>query len=531
MVKFTDLSLTIEIQKALEKLGFTNPTEIQAQAIPALKQGKVDFHGQAQTGTGKTVAFGIPLIEQVEGVGIFPEGLVIAPTRELVVQIVDSLRALASFKSLAIEAIYGGVSIVQQERALKKGAHIIVGTPGRLLDHLNKRTLKLHKLKTVVLDEADVMLDMGFKEDIEIILKRTPHDRNIWLFSATVKPGINDLKKSHMKNPVEIRIASQQVTTENTKQYYAIVSQKDRLTMLARYIDCMPDMYGIIFTPTKLLADQVSKALSTHNRPVDALHGDMGQHLRNDVIKRFKERKVSLLVATDVAARGIDVAGLTHVINYALPREQENYVHRIGRTGRAGSQGVAITFIAHHELYALKRLARKFKADIVPFTMPSTQDFMRVQLEKITTKINQACQNEVLLTSSLAEPLSTSLQQYSQQQLIQGIINLIAPELQTSAQPLPQQRKDKEFQTDNRDSLQELMLNIGTVDRISKSDLLKFIIASAKLESNDIKRFRVILKRTYIFVEPDKAEDIALALQGKKFSGRSLQVQFVSNSR
>lgn len=527
MVTFKDLPLTVETQKALEKLGFTTPTDIQAQAIPVLKQAKIDFHGQAQTGTGKTVAFGIPLIEQVEGVGIFPEGLVIAPTRELVVQIVDSLKALASFRSLAIEAIYGGVSIVQQEKALRKGSHIIVGTPGRLLDHLNKGTLKLHKLKTVVLDEADVMLDMGFKEDIETILKRTPHDRNIWLFSATVKPGINDLKISHMKNPVEIRVACQQVTTDNTKQYYAIVAQKDRLAMLARYIEYIPDIYGIIFTPTKLLADQISKALSRQGHHVEALHGDMGQHLRNDVIKRFKEKKINLLVATDVAARGIDVVGLTHVINYALPREQENYVHRIGRTGRAGSQGVAITFIAHHELQALKRLARKFKADIAPFTLPTVQDVAHIKIEKVTKKMKSVCEKTVSLAPALADPLRESLQQYSQQQLIQGIINVLASDLHVTEQPLLQQPKGLD-QRQGDSNLQELMINIGTIDRISKTDLLKFIIVSAKLHKNDIKRFRVILKRTYISVDPDKAEDIALALQAKKFGGRSLQIQFVN---
>lgn len=528
MLKFTDLQIHPEIQRALDGLGFTTPTQIQAQAIPLLKSSQIDFHGQAQTGTGKTIAFGIPLIEQTEGKGCFPEALIIAPTRELVVQIVDSLQALAKYRKISIEPIYGGVSMFAQEKALRKGVHIVVGTPGRLLDHLNRGLLKLHKIKTLVLDEADVMLDMGFKADIDAILKCTPDNRNIWLFSATVKPGIDDIKISHMKNPVIVRVASQQVTTNNTKQYYAVVGQKDRLAALSRFIDCTPNFYGIVFSPTKLLADQLSKDLAKAGYEVEALHGDMGQAARNNVIKRFKDKKVNLLIATDVAARGIDVAGLTHVINYALPREQENYVHRIGRTGRAGNEGVAITFIANNELNKLKRLAKKFKADIVPLKMPTVHDLIDVKIEKTIEQIKNICTSDVVASSAAVNRLRPLLDTYSKDQLISGLLNMLLSSLVPAKAEEVQDNNDHYKRRDDG-SCQELMLNVGTMDGVSTKDVLTFILDSKKIERNQIRRLRVIRKLTYVTVDADLAEDLMMELHNKKLAGRKIRVSLVNS--
>ncbi len=528
MTKFTDLNLQPEIQKALDELGFTHPTDIQAQAIPALKDKQSDFHGQAQTGTGKTIAFGIPLLEQIEGASNFPQALIVAPTRELVVQIVDSLRSISKYRNISIEPIYGGVSIIQQEKALRRGAHIVVGTPGRLLDHLRRGMLKLHKLNMLVLDEADIMLDMGFKPDIDALLKCIPTTRNIWLFSATVKPGIDEIKKVHMKDPVVVRIAPKQVTTKNTKQYYVVVQQRDRLTAVSRFIDCEATFYGIVFTPTKVLADQVSKALSKKGYAADALHGDMSQALRNKVIKKFKDKKINILVATDVAARGIDVAGLTHVINYAMPREQENYVHRIGRTGRAGNEGSAITFIAHSELNRLKRLAKKFKADIAPLAVPTVDDLIDKRVDKTAEKIKTVCSDASSISPSVVSRLRPLLDTYSKDQLVNGMLHMLSSSLGLSAE----QGASKEISTNepyaSDDSLQELMLNVGTIDGISKDDVLKFLVNSKKLERKDIKKLRVIRKRSYVTVSADRADHIALALHSKKLGGRKVNVRFVA---
>lgn len=528
MLKFTDLQIHPEIQRALDGLGFTEPTQIQAQAIPLLKSSKIDFHGQAQTGTGKTIAFGIPLIEQIEGTSNFPEALIIAPTRELVVQIVDSLRSIAKYRNISIEPIYGGVSMMQQERALRKGVHIVVGTPGRLLDHLQRGLLKLHRLRTLVLDEADVMLDMGFKADIDALLKCTPDSRNIWLFSATVKQGIDDIKASHMKNPVIVRVASQQITTNNTKQHYAIVALKDRLSALSRFIDCTPSFYGIVFTPTKLLADQVAKTLSKNGYEVEALHGDMGQAARNNVIKRFKDKKINILIATDVAARGIDVVGLTHVVNYALPREEENYVHRIGRTGRAGNEGNAITFIAPSELNKLKRLAKKFKADITPIMMPSVRDIIDVKIEKTIEQIKNICSNDVATAPTVVSKLRPLLDSYSKDQLISGLLNMFLPSLAPVKEDIAvQDNQDNRYPVDH--ASRELMLNVGTMDGVSSNDVLKFITDSKKIERHEIKRLRVIRKLSYVTVDAERADDLMLELHNKKLGGRKIRVSLVNS--
>ncbi len=523
MTRFTDLNLQPEIQKALDELGFTNPTEIQAQAIPVLKNRRTDFHGQAQTGTGKTIAFGIPLIEQVEGAGNFPQALIVAPTRELVVQIVESLRSISKYCTISIEPIYGGVSIIQQEKALKRGVHIVVGTPGRLLDHLRRGMLKLHKLSMLVLDEADVMLDMGFKPDIDALLKCIPDNRNIWLFSATVKPGIDEIKKLHMKDPVVVRIAPKQVTTKNTKQYYAIVPQRDRLAALSRFIDCAPHFYGIIFTPTKVLADQVSKTLAKKGYSADALHGDMSQTLRNKVIKKFKDKKINLLVATDVAARGIDVVGLTHVINYAMPREQENYVHRIGRTGRAGNEGTAITFIAHSELNRLKRLAKKFKADILPLAVPTVDDLIDKRVDKTAEQIKTVCSDASSVSPGIVSKLRPLLDTYSKDELVNGMLHMLSSSLGLSTE---QATLTGVSAAD--DSLQELMLNVGTIDGICKDDVLKFLVDSKKLERKDIKKLRVIRKRSFFTIPSDRADYLAMVLHSKTLRGRKVQVRFVA---
>ena len=383
-ISFNELPIAPEIKKALANLGITHPTEIQEKALAALlTEEKVDFHGQAQTGTGKTLAFGIPLIQKIDPNDRMVQALIVAPTRELVVQICDSLKKIAQPMNISIQPIYGGVSLFEQMKHLKKGGvHIVVGTPGRLNDHLQRKTLSLKNVSVVVLDEADIMLDMGFKEEVDEILAHTSASRQIWLFSATVKDGIGALMRKNMKNPVSVRISPALNTPSKTQQYYCVAPKQARFEALCAFIEQAEDFYGIIFCRTKLLAAEISDRLARRGFQVKALHGDMTQSSRNNVIAQFKRRACTILVATDVAARGIDVSDLTHVVNYSLPDDSESYVHRIGRTGRAGKTGVAISFINANEIGDVRHLAKKFNMTILPIEMPRSEVMAQKRLEQ-----------------------------------------------------------------------------------------------------------------------------------------------------
>lgn len=347
METFGNFSLLPEIQSSLKALGFTKPTEIQEKVITILlKNPKTDLHAQAQTGTGKTLAFGIPLLQSIDTKLKSVQGLIIAPTRELVLQIYESLKDVSRGTNILIEPIYGGMPIERQITNIRRGAQIIVGTPGRLNDHLRRKTLSLKSVKILILDEADIMLDMGFKEEIDNILNHTPKDRAIWLFSATVMSGIKQLIKSHMHNVISIKGTEKGIVSSQVKQYYCIVQMRKRIEATARFIEAAPGFYGIIFCQTKILTTEVFEELASKSFRANCLHGDMKQTLRNHVIKGFRNKDFNILIATDVAARGIDVSDLTHVINFSIPDEHENYIHRIGRTGRAGKEGIAITFVS-----------------------------------------------------------------------------------------------------------------------------------------------------------------------------------------
>lgn len=429
MKKFTEFPLEQGLIKALDGLGYTEPTEIQARALPVLlTEQKVDFHGQAQTGTGKTLAFGLPLLQGVDKTKHHVQALVVAPTRELVVQIYQSLHALAHYKNVNVVPIYGGVSMDRQFRDLRKGADIVIGTPGRLNDHLRRKTLLLNDLKTIVLDEADIMLDMGFKQEIDEILQFAPNNRNIWLFSATVKQGINDLLKTHMKNPVSISASKAQVANNNTKQYFCLVSVRSRFEALCRFIDTTEHFYGFIFCQTKIVTSELAERLAARGYKVNALHGDMNQMRRNQVIKSFKNKEFTILVATDVAARGIDVPDISHVINYGLPDDQESYIHRIGRTGRAGKQGISVTFVDQRQMYRVRWLEKKYQVSITSIEVPQFEDIIQKRVKEATEYLNTAVQkttNQTVQEESHTKALQTLISSYSQKQLNDVLINVL----------------------------------------------------------------------------------------------------------
>lgn len=526
---FKDFNLSTETQKTLEALGFTQPTEIQRKAIPQiLAQPKIDVHGQAQTGTGKTLAFGIPLVQRIDASVRAPQGLVVAPTRELALQIYDSLNPFAKAHGIQIAAIYGGVSMDEQIRTLKKGAQLIIGTPGRLNDHVRRKTLNLSAIKTLVLDEADIMLDMGFKEEVDEILQVVPQNREIWLFSATVKTGISTLMAQHMSNPLSIRVSKSDVGTNNTKQYFCAIPGKSRLNALCRFIECSEEFYAFIFCQTKILTSEVADQLVQRGYAVAALHGDMSQAARNAVIKKFKNKEITIVVATDVAARGIDIANLTHVVNYSLPEDHESYVHRVGRTGRAGRDGVAITFINRSEVRLLSLLQRKFNVTIKPLDIPSRQDIIKIRLEKAASYVANLATKQIN-DQQLATSLKTMIAQFSGHDLEMTVMQLLHDKFLGNLDGEETYASSAQVaQSGTSNGMQELALAVGSDDDLDKQDILAYLTQTGVVSEDQISKIRVIKRRTFIEVPEDIAAQLMDVLRNSSLAGRKTRIQLVN---
>ncbi len=374
MTTFQDLSLSDALLKAIGSMGFEEATPIQEQAIPAARRGK-DVIGQAQTGTGKTAAFGIPMIEHIDPASGAIQGIVITPTRELAVQVAEELNRIGQFKGVHALPIYGGQDIKWQINALKRKPQVIVGTPGRLIDHIERRkTISLGSIKTVVLDEADEMLDMGFIEDIEGILEMTPRNRQTLLFSATMPKPIMRLAGRFMKDPVEIGIKTKAMTVAGTEQVYYEVPEKQKFEVLCRLLDVQLPARAIIFVRTKRRVDELAHALNERGYPAEGIHGDLAQSKRDRVMHAFKDGSVEVLIATDVAARGLDISDVTHVYNFDIPQGPDMYVHRIGRTGRAGKLGTAIMFVTPRELKLLRLIERTTRQPIERMPVPTAAE-------------------------------------------------------------------------------------------------------------------------------------------------------------
>ena len=386
---FAELGLSPEVLKAVEKLGFEEASPIQSAAIPVLMTGK-DVIGQSQTGSGKTAAFAIPVIEAVRAERRAPQALILCPTRELAVQVAEEVAKLALFKRGIHELpIYGGASYDRQLRGLRDGAQIIIGTPGRVMDHLARGTLSLDDVKTFVLDEADRMLDMGFREDIEHILSQAQTERQIVLFSATMPPALQYIIKRFTRDAVNVRIESQALTVPAIEQVYYEVDRRSKLEVLCRLLDVEDVKLGIVFCATKVMVDELTSHLVARGYRAEALHGDLSQAMRERVMGRFRKHQCEFLVATDVAARGLDVDDVEVVFNYDLPHDGEDYVHRIGRTGRAGRKGKAVTFVAGREIYKLQNIQRFIKANIKRMRVPSLDEVEERRTEALFEKLRE----------------------------------------------------------------------------------------------------------------------------------------------
>lgn len=393
MITFKDFALKGSILRSIQELGFEEPTPIQAEAVPVVLEGR-DLIGLAQTGTGKTAAFGLPMLNNFDPHSEHIQGLILCPTRELAIQVADELGKLGKYTKNKILPIYGGQDIGRQIRALKQKPSIIVGTPGRVIDHINRRTLRLEELKIAVLDEADEMLDMGFLEDIEMILSKTPVEKQTLLFSATMPKPIEKLADKFLTNPHRISVVSTQTTAPQIAQYFIELNEHQKFDALCRLLDIEGTTSAIIFGRTKRRVDQLSEALTKRGYFAEGLHGDLSQAQRDTVMRKFRNNQVEILVATDVAARGLDVTGVTHVFNFDMPQNSDSYVHRIGRTGRAGNMGKAYTFVTYREVGHLHYIESMVKTKIqkvpVPTTTQAVQGKQRLAVEKIQGLIEDA---------------------------------------------------------------------------------------------------------------------------------------------
>lgn len=440
MALFSELNLSEPILQSLEEMGFETATDIQSQAIPIALTGQ-DVIGQAQTGTGKTVAFGIPLIEQVDPRATHVQALILTPTRELCIQVAEEITKVGAVKHARVLSIYGGQDIGRQIRGLKANPSVIVATPGRLMDHMNRRTVSLSGIRCVVLDEADEMLDMGFVEDIETILAACPSERQTMLFSATMKPGVRQLSKKFMRDAVTVAVKATEVTVPTIEQVYYEVSEPQKLDVLTRLLDIQNPELAIVFGRTKRRVDELSRALQTRGYMADGLHGDLSQKQRDNVMHKFREGGLDVLVATDVAARGLDVSGVTHVYNFDVPQDIDSYVHRIGRTGRAGKSGIASTFVTPREVSYLHQIERITKRQILRGKSPTFTEAKESKQRAAMEELLQASQDEESLGGyrTLAEEL---LEQQDSVSIVSAAIKLLMRSTQevpirlTAEQPL-----------------------------------------------------------------------------------------------
>ncbi|HZG73883.1 MAG TPA: DEAD/DEAH box helicase [Chondromyces sp.] len=425
MTIFEEMGISEPIKRAITDMGFEEASPIQEKAIPIALTGR-DIIGQAQTGTGKTAAFSIPILEKVDTSKKFVQAIVIAPTRELAIQVSEEINRLSKYMGITALPIYGGQSIDRQIKALKKGPHIITGTPGRLLDHIKRKTLKLNRISVVVLDEADEMLDMGFLEDIERILKETPEEKQTLLFSATMPKPIQNLAERFMNDPELVKMKAKEVTSPTVKQIYYEVNERDKFEVLCRLLDVDNPELAVIFGRTKRRVDELSDALNKRGYLADGLHGDLNQRQRDVVMNKFREGNIDILVATDVAARGIDVSGVTHVYNFDIPQDPESYVHRIGRTGRAGKTGLAITFATPRETGQIRSIEKASKGNIQRKSIPTIAEARESIQQAAVEKMIQLVEEEQYTPFKRAA--SELLDQYDSIALVSVALKLLSKE-------------------------------------------------------------------------------------------------------
>ena len=538
MNTFENLGIEESLLLSVKALGFTQPTPIQEKAIPVLLQGTRDFIGLAQTGTGKTAAFGLPLLQLLDKSQRHPQALIVCPTRELCLQITSDLGKFRGKKDhTGITAVYGGASIGMQIKDLKKGTHIVVATPGRLIDLIERKAINLDNIHYVVLDEADEMLNMGFKDDIEFILKNTPNRQSTWLFSATMPPEIRQVSKRYMEKPFEITIGKVNEGNANIDHHYYLTQHHNRYEVLKRIIDFNPGIYGIVFARTKADTQEIAEKLTREGYDIDAIHGDLTQAQRDKVMGLFRDKSVKLLVATDVAARGIDVQGITHVINYELPDDVEVYTHRSGRTGRAGNSGVSVAIVTPKETYRLRQIEKLVNTRMHRMDIPGGKDVCRKQFFHFIDKMLQTdishgeyetylpvlrekfadVQKEEILQRVAALEFDRFLKYYENA----VDLNVRDAGKKGSEPAVHKDTKGKKFGGGN---YQRLFVNLGTKDGFYKASFLQFILDMSDLRKEVLGRIDMKEMNSWVEVEPAAAKKMIKAIDGKNYRGRRIRM-------
>lgn len=559
---FAELGLDDRLIQATADLGYVTPTQIQEKAIPVLLSGTKDFIGLAQTGTGKTAAFSLPLLHIISAEDRFPQALIVCPTRELCVQIVTEIELFKKYmKAISIVAVYGGASIGMQIKDLKRGVQIVAATPGRLIDLIERKAINLEQIKYVVLDEADEMLNMGFKDDIEFILQNTPKRESTWLFSATMPTEIKRVSKKYMTDPFEVTVGKVNSSNKSIDHQYYVTQAQHRYEALKRLIDFNPGIYGIIFTRTKVDAQEITEKLTREGYDIDALHGDLTQAQRDKVMGEFREKTLQLLIATDVAARGIDVQGITHVINYELPDDIEVYTHRSGRTGRAGNTGICMSIVHARETYKLKAIEKLTNAPFNKVDIPSGKDVCRKQFMAVMDKLlnvnithgdydsylpilqekfADVSKDEILQRMAALE-FDRFLRYYEnaedlnfregQRQKRDFRNELRQPVGNTSyASPRESTARSERPSFGGNSNYAKLFVNLGTKDGFYKASFLQFILDMSDLRKDVLGKVDIKDMNAWVEVEQAHAQQMINALDGKSYKGRRIRMND-ANSR
>ncbi|MGK6352326.1 DEAD/DEAH box helicase [Parapedobacter sp. DT-150] len=544
MNPFIELGIRHDIVNAITELGFEKPTPIQEQAVPVLLTGSNDFVGLAQTGTGKTAAFGLPLLELLDFSQKHPQALILCPTRELCLQISKDIEKYAkNLPDVHVVAVYGGANISDQLRQIRRGVQIVVATPGRMLDIIGRKAIDFSNVRYVVLDEADEMLNMGFQEDINNILSTTPEEKKTWLFSATMPAEVRRIAKKYMTDPHELTMGTKNTGNENIEHHYYVVRARDKYDAFKRIVDSNPEIFGIVFCRTKIETQEIAETLIKDGYNADALHGDLSQQQRDKVMKRYRDRSLQLLIATDVAARGIDVNNVTHVINFSLPDELENYTHRSGRTARAGKTGISISLVNLKELGKIRQIERVIGKPFVKMDVPKGEAVVEKQLFALINKVNQVAVKDDHIDRYLPK-IMESFAELSKEEIVKRFASLEfsrfleyyqnAPDLNVDAHEARGERTGRSERSGRdayRSDYTRLFINVGAVDDFTRGDILGYICNATNISGKAIGKIDLKGVFTFFEVEHSSVDKVFKGFQNVDFNGRSVRVENAGEDR
>lgn len=541
MIRFEEMELNSKILRAIGDMGFEEPSPIQAQAIPIQREG-LDMIGQAQTGTGKTAAFGIPLLEKIDPKNKKLQAIALCPTRELAIQVADEIRRLAKYMhGVKVLPVYGGQEIVKQIRSLKDGVQIVIGTPGRVMDHMRRKTIKPAHIHTVVLDEADEMLNMGFLEDMETILSQLPQERQTVMFSATMPQEIMEIARRFQRDPKIVKVVKKELTVPKVTQYYYEVKPKNKVEVLCRLLDMYAPKRSVVFCNTKKQVDELVEALQGRGYFAEGLHGDLKQTQRDKVMNGFRSGRTEILVATDVAARGIDVDDVEAVFNYDIPQDDEYYVHRIGRTGRAGKEGRAFSLVVGREVYKLREIQRYCRTKIIPQAIPSLNDITAIRMEKVLDQVQEIIEREDLSEMIDAVEKKILEEDYTAMDLAAAFLRMAmgdevedtiddfqtARDLERLDRPAKERRgrRGDGGRRGGREDMVRLFINIGKNQGVKPGDVLGAIAGESGMPGKLVGSIDMYDRYTFVEVPEDCADEVLEAMKSARIKGKSIHME------